>query len=266
MLCRVPKSATKTLDQVLGNDGDKKDMGSTSPPTGMSPPGLVLNVYTEGPNAWKVICTLTPAVEGTNQAVYLAPGTYPTGLAQHGQFIGSADVDHPEIYAILDATNSDWSRRAEVEHCNDWIRAHDLTLKAAENTIRAATPGLQNRRFGSRLTAYAGALEAFVGHSPHRRIAEVFQKSVFATAERHDFFPQTFKKELTELFLEVGSRTAHRDSERWHHFEYSNLPVPSSELGIMDSLQSSGRDYRRVQRSATFKVDIMTSEQLITLG
>jgi hypothetical protein len=266
MLCRAAIPATNTLDTVLGDDADKRDMGVTTKPTGSLPPRLNLSVYDEGQNSWKVRCVLTPAVEGTNKAYYLAAGTYATGLAwwPESGAMGPTNADHTEIFAILDETNADWSRRAELEHCNDWLRAHALTLKAAEDAIRHATPGLQNRHFGSRAAAYAGALEAFVAHSPHQRIAAVFQEALLATAMRHDFYPQIFKDRLTELFLAVGDLTRGRDDNRWHHFEYS-ANIPNSQLGWMDYFRANGRDYRRVQQSAHFSVGVTPSAQQIHL-
>jgi hypothetical protein len=266
MLCRVATRVNNTLDQALGSDADKRDMGVTTEPKGASPPRLNLNVHKESPNDWKVKCILTPAIEGTNRAVYLGPGTYPTGLAwwPESNAYGSTNANHSEIYAILDATNSDRSRRAELEHCNDWLRAHVLTLKAAENTIRHATPGVENRRFDSRLAAYQGALEAFVAHSPHPRIAAVFQRSFIALGGSGDFFPQWFTDGLKTLFFDVGNQTASRDQLRWHHFEYSNT-IPNNQLGWMDYFQANGRDYRRVQPSARFSVGVTSSNQLIQL-
>ncbi|MGH8497768.1 MAG: hypothetical protein ACRERV_03015 [Methylococcales bacterium] len=110
-------------------------MGVTTEPTGASPPRLNLNVYEENRNGWKVKCTLTPAIEGTNRAAYLGPGTYRTGRAWWPESVGfgPADPNHTEIYAILDAPHSDWSRRAELEHCNDWVQAHDLTLSSRKH-------------------------------------------------------------------------------------------------------------------------------------
>lgn len=265
MLCRIPTIATTTLDAILGPDADKRDMGVTTQPTNVVPPTLNLKVYTEEANAWKVKCTLTPAVEGTNRALYLGAGTYPTGMAWWPQSNGFGPVGagQTEIYAIVDAPNSDWSRRAEIEHCDDWILAHQLTLLAAENAIRYATSGLENRRFENRQAAYQGAREAFVAHSPHSRIAAVFEKSIIATSTQQDFFPQEFKKLLTQLFMDVGDLTAQRDQNRWHHFEWGPT-VPSNQLGVTDRMRT-GRDYRRVQRSAAFSVGMTTSAQLIRL-
>lgn len=268
MLCLLPTKVTNTLDQVpgFGDGNDQRDMGVTTEPTGASPPRLKLDVYKEGLKTWKAKCTLTPAVEGTNTAAYLGPGTYRTGIAwwpDSGGF-GTADANHTEIHAILDATNSDWSRRAELEHCNDWIRAHELTLKAAENTIRYASNGLQNRRFDGPAAAYQGALDAFVAHSSHARIANVFRASIIVTISRHDFFPQTFKDGLTALFLDVGRLTGVRDSNGWHTFGYSGA-VANNELAVMDRLKANGRDYRRVMRPPAFSVGNTTSEQLIVL-
>jgi hypothetical protein len=269
MLCRVPTRVTNTFDVEpgYGEGNDKKDMGVTTEPSNATPPRFNLNLLKEG-NAWKVQCALTPAVEGTNRSGYLGAGTYPTGLAwwPESNGFGSADDDHPEIYGIVTEDNSDESRKAEVEHCNDWIRAHKITLEAAENAIRHATPGLQNRRFDSRLAAYAGALEAFVGHSPHKKIAAVFQASVLATATRQDVLPQEFKDRLAKLFLEVGNLTAERDQKGWHHFGLGNATVPTSQLGLMDKLNAKGRDYRMLQPSNTFKVGVVLTDSLISLG
>jgi hypothetical protein len=263
MLCRAPLCVTKTLD--IGYNGDKRDMGVTTEPTGATPPTISLVVHTEG-NDYKVQCTLTAAVEGTNQSVYLGPGSYATGIAWWAQSngFGPTGPGKTEVWGIVDALNSNRSRDAELEHCNDWVRAHKLTLEAAEDAIRHAIPGLQNRRFDSRAAAYAGALQAFVGHSPHKKIAAVFQESIAATAQQHDFFPQKFKDGLVKLFLDIGNQTAARDQKGWHHFEFGPT-VPTSELGMMDKLKASSRDYRKVRPSGTFKVGTEASDKVIKL-
>jgi len=267
MLCRVPTRVTNTFDVEpgFGVGNDKKDMGVTTKPSNAIPPRFNLNLLKEG-NVWKVQCTLTPAAEGTNRAGYLGPGTYPTDLAwwPESNGFGTADAGHTEIYGIVDEINSDRSSNAELEHCKDWIRAHKITLEAAENAIRHATPGLQNRRFDSRLAAYQGALEAFVGHSPHKRIAAVFQASIIATTTRQDVLPQEFKDQLTKLFLEIGNQTEERDQKLWHHFGFG-ATVPNSQLSLMDRLNANGRDYRMVQPSNNFSVGAVQSEQLINL-
>jgi len=265
MLCRRPKQVKKTLQDMP--DGEKADMGLTTTPEGAEPPQLHLTVYTEGPNAWKVRCRLTPAVEGTNESVYLAAGSYAIGRAWYPEYDLAGPIDDlhsQEIHGILSEANSDWSRRAEQEHCDDWLRAHEITLKAAENTIRYASPGLENRRFASRYDAYQGALEAFRAHSPHNRIAEVFEGSLIATPRQHDFFPMEFRRLLLKLFLEVGDLTGERDSRRWHHFAVGGA-VRTSDLGWGDWFSSRGRHYRRIVQSPEFSVGVTTTQNLIHL-
>ncbi|HEY3741461.1 MAG TPA: hypothetical protein VGL53_16530 [Bryobacteraceae bacterium] len=262
MLCRAPIRVTNTLDVHYGCD--KQDMGVTTKPRDPVAPLFNLNIHKEGDD-WKVQCNLTGAVEGTNDSVYLGAGTYPTGLAwypQHGGFGTAAGQN--EIYAIVSDMNSNRSRDAELEHCNDWVRAFQLTFEAAENAIRFATPGLGNRRFASRVAAYRGALEAVLGHSTQEAIARIFKASIKVTDQSHDFYPQIFKDQLTNLYMTVGDQTIQRDQNRWHHFEFGPT-VPTTQLSIMDRMMASGRDYRNIQPSGAFHVGVVGSVALINL-
>lgn len=266
MLCRVPMRVTDTLDVRYGSSGgEKKDMGLTTEPTDTTPPAFNLSFSTEGSDC-KVTCGLTPAAEGTNHSLYLGPGTYPTGLQWFPQYAGFSQTNgQNEVYGVVNEINSNRSRDAEVEHCLDWVRAHKITLEAAENAIRFATPGLENRRFSSRQAAYQGALDAFVAHSPHKQIAEIFKATILVSDRQFDAFPQIFKEKLLELFLDIGNQTAIRDQRYWHHFEFNAAPIPTASLSIMNRMKTSGRDYRNVQPSGSFSVGITSSETLINL-
>jgi hypothetical protein len=253
MLCKVPVKYSVTFDAnpqpELKDGSDKKDMGITSQPKGTVPPRLNL-VVAQKQNEWKVTCLVIAATEGTNYAGYLAPGSYPSGLAihQHGS-LGPNDEQHPEILFVVDTVSSDLSMRAEIEHCNDWIQAHKITSTAVEDVIRFAKPGLENRVFQNRSDCYKGALEAFVGHSKHDKIAAVFRKSITSG----DFDPQKFKKAIEDLFLAIGEKTSQRDSQGWHTFDLNRTTV------------SPGSNKHNMLQGPNFHVGATSSVQLITL-
>jgi hypothetical protein len=139
--------------------------------------------------------------------------------------------------------------RAEIEHCNDWIQAHKITSTAVEDVIRFAKPGLENQVFQNRSDCYKGALEAFVGHSKHDKIAAVFRKSITSG----DFDPQKFKKAIEDLFLAIGEKTSQRDSQGWHTFDLNRTPV------------SPGSNEHNMLQGPHFHVGATSSVQLITL-
>lgn len=178
-----------------------------------------------------------------------------------------ADGDPNEIYYIVDEITSRLSHDAEIEHCLDWVRAHLITLKAAEKTIRHALPGLQNNRYPSLEDATKGALKAFVGHAPHARIAAVFKASFHATAGLGiEFQPQTFADALLRLFIDVGEQTRERDANLWHMLRVGG-PIPFDELprGAQLGATLLKRRYHKMVRDPRFAVNVHSSETVIQL-
>ena len=73
---------------------------------------------------------------GSNESLYLAPGQYKTGLMSVSGGFYPHSRGSREIVIIVSDEISNQSRRAEKEHCMDNVRAFEITLKSADDTIR----------------------------------------------------------------------------------------------------------------------------------
>lgn len=93
------------------------------------------------------------AYEGDNTSYYLRAGDHSTGLhwARGGHYAPAAarnrlveadsDYAHEHLYMVVSSAMAALSRRAEQEHLDDFRRAFQISLQAAETAIRAVMTG-----------------------------------------------------------------------------------------------------------------------------
>lgn len=95
---------------------------------------------------WRGIVKRTTAAMGVMKALYVKPGTYripgATGMARYPQ-CGPRGKRVP-LYSKVNAGISRLAKTAEQEHCNDYQRAFNLSLRRCANLINA----IAGRSFG----------------------------------------------------------------------------------------------------------------------
>ena len=182
--------------------------------------------WTRAGKQWRGIVRRTTAAMGVVRALYVKPGTYripgATGLARYPQ-CGPRGRRVP-LYSKVNAGISRLARTAEQEHCNDYQRAFNLSLRRCANFINA----IAGRRFGP---ATRNAVEQMVlmsigGRTPRQWVRELnrltrlsLQRDVAAHRLTPDGNPKTCPAGCSRLtFTTVKSPT-------------TNIPgVPSQRL------------------------------------
>lgn len=126
-----------------------------------------------------------------------------------------------EIVMIVSREISNQSRLAEKEHCLDAIRAYDITLKSADDTIRSvidmfAASDRRNIRFATATNAVSAVRKKLVQHASHPRIAQIFSNAILPDGT----VSAAFKTDMEALYVEAARLTQKRDSENWHSFRF----------------------------------------------
>lgn len=225
MFCRAPIMASSRV-ALTAAGGEPNDVGNTSPPEATRPPDFQITAQQRPHQGWFATVQLhSPAQEGTNQAAYLAPGTYSTDLMMLPGGALTAylpGAGNRRIHMRVSQHCSTLSRMAEQEHCDDVLEAYRLTMAAAEQAIRGAVAQnpfgpARKRDAAMRLarTAIAAGL--------HARLARIFTDCIDPNAmvRRHDFATR-----MRELFLDVCNGTMQRDFLGHHTFRLGNVVAP----------------------------------------
>lgn len=187
---------------------------------------------------------------GTNESFYLAPGHYRTGLMNvaggfYPYFRDRRDRRDPrEIMMIVSDEISRQSRIAEKEHCMDGVRAYEITLKSAEDTIKKVRMILEadrEKKYATRAEAFRAVGRMLVDESEHPRIGEIFRKAI--TSGGMSF--GSFKTDIEALYFETARLTQERDTEGWHSFRFETSeyrPCFASCRGY----QTDSYEYRKI--------------------
>lgn len=208
---------------IYGRPGaDKWDQGITSIVRNFSVTQFsITTVPCRGGSCKVRIDYRTPCDPGTNESCYLGEGRYGTGLMSvEGGFYPHCRGNR-EIVMIVSREISNQSRLAEKEHCLDGIRAYEITLKSADDTIRSvkdmfAAPDRRNTRFATVTNAVRAVRKKLVRHASHPRIAQIFARAILTDGT----VSGAFKTDMEALYAEAARLTQKRDSENWHSFRF----------------------------------------------
>ena len=158
---------------------------------------------------------------GSNESLYLAPGQYKTGLTSVSGGFYPHSRGSREIVIIVSDEISNQSRRAEKEHCMDNVRAFEITLKSADDTIRKVKSILEADNKGkvtyvTKKAAVKAVKRMLVWEAAHTRIAQIFSDTISADGT----VTGAFKTNMETLYFETSQLTQKRDDDKWHSFRF----------------------------------------------
>ncbi len=203
--------------------GDPNDAGVTSPPASFTTPHFSINCQQRHDGWYASLQVHRHADEGTNTSRYLGVGLYSTDL----MFMGGARTNYVpgpnnrRIYVEISSAIADLNRQAELEHCNDIIRAYNLTLVAAQNALTNALGGNPYGPFLKRPKAMQAIRQAIIA-GLHARLQKIFRDAINVDSNVNI---QKFSSDLSQLYLNIANITQQRDGQGWHTF----LPDNSGE-------------------------------------
>lgn len=203
-----------------------KDMGNTSPVINARAPSYQVHIHNVGDGTVLAKVTLSQtALEGNNVSYYLKSGDHYTGFhwARGGVYDGAAarnrlvDAASPYadeyVYMVVSSSMSSLSRQAEQEHLDDFRRAFQISLQAAEAAIRAviAGPGTAvgpdaNAWYGP--YADAGAANTAIANLVHQQLPAASQGLDLDQNNWLQGYQALCQKSQTE-----------RDGRGWHFFD-----------------------------------------------
>lgn len=256
------------IQNLVNAGGDINDMGVTNPPGNFNVPDFNI-VCQQTKNGWSVsIHIIQVASEGTNASYYLGTGLYPSNLMMSGRNITnySPGPTNRRIYRIVTDDIADLNRKAEEEHCNDIIRAYQITLQAVQNAINKARQDLikAQKRYDKQDQAMRAALDALVNADSHSRIQNIFRSAINT---KYNIDRNKLRNDLSRLYLDIANMTQYRDSQGYHTLnvqreseswnlrswaEYSRYIIRPDRL--QNYLYGEEKDIRDVIKSSTFKV------------
>ncbi len=156
---------------------------------------------------------------GTNESFYLAPGQYRTGLMNVAGGFYPHSPGYREIVIVVSDEISRQSRIAEKEHCMDGVRAYEITLKSADDTIKKVRTMLaadRKKKYLTRAAAFRAVRKMLVNESEHPRIGEIFRQAITSGGT----VSGSFKTGIEALYFETARLTQKRDMEEWHSFRF----------------------------------------------
>ena len=199
------------------------------PPRGAPP------VRPGGPSAGEWLAQLTVtrhANEGTNTSLYVKKGVHETNFTFNVEKYKAAKSDpengpvkpgnwlepwqnarQPRVYVVMPEPIAEINRKLEIEHCDDFVTAYDLTL---------------------------GALEAALAHVA-ATVSPIYASAQLARDARlhllHAALPVGLKDVVQnpdlcgQKYIDLGKKTEIRDSSDWHSLALDYLgpgPPPPS--------------------------------------
>lgn len=200
-------------------NADRWDQGYTTRPTAYAAPDFRIRIDDREDHCTVSIDRLRLCVPGNNESCYLAPGMYLTRLMSAGGGLYPLARGEREIRMIVSEEIAQQSRRAEKEHCDDMIRAYNITLLSMYNALRSVSEQLARERFFSHRAAVDAVKERLGRASAHERIARIFMGGIEADGTVNG----RFKTEAEKLYNDVIGLTGQRDYDReglpaWHSF------------------------------------------------
>lgn len=215
------------LNRAGGDPADdpSRDMGSTSPVINSRAPRY--QVHTSPVDGGGVIAKITlaqTAYQGDNVSYYLKAGEHHTGYywgrgdymdaaAPHNRLVGAHhSLAHEHVYMVVSSTMANLSRRAEQEHLDDFRRAFQLSLQAAEDAIRAVIRGPE--------TAAGPDADAWYGPYPSPGAAN----AAMANLVHQQLPPASQALDLDQTRWAADYQTLRdksqnqRDGNGWHYF------------------------------------------------
>nr|DAI44621.1 MAG TPA: hypothetical protein [Caudoviricetes sp.] len=160
---------------------------------------------------------------GHNESFYLPVGWYSSGQMCVDGFFGNfmQEAGAREIRYYISREISEQSRQAEREHCNDIIRAYEITLLAAEQTIvRVGEFFKQKRNPVAFEESIRQAYKKLMENASHEKIREIFRECIDLKSGKID---SSFRTRMNELYLVTADRTLKRDEDQWHTFRYGDM-------------------------------------------
>ena len=266
-----------TRDALTAVGGDPNDLGSTSNPTGFTPPTFNINCTQKPGSGWSAqLQILQMSREGTNTAYHLGPGTYSTDLMFSGGALANftPGANSRRVYIEVSQALANDSRDAEQEHCRDIRRAYDLTfgtVQTALNRVRNTNP---HQWYDKRDKAIR-AVKAEIVNGMHERLAAIVRGAIgeVGSVNIHQFATQ-----LSELYLALVARTQDRDAQGWHTLtpdrnseSYSAQSwVAYAGSSVLPSKAHSAllgevKDIRKLVRGPAFQVNVTPSTTVINL-
>lgn len=207
---------------------------------------------------------LVRADPGVNTAVYLTTGTYETNYTMHlDAFAADQDTHNPanyldrwergspnRVYLIMPGELTPLNEAAEREHCLDFVRAYELTLRAVDEAFQSL--GRVS------MDGYLSMLEARA--AMERRVGETLPAALKPIA----CDPFRLEAKFKELFQQ--SRDG-RDGRGWHSFGVELVDPPPHVEPIYLSggpRAEAGRVYLRFTRGQT-QIGLHPSAEVIHL-
>ncbi|HEX8407939.1 MAG TPA: hypothetical protein VF883_03675 [Thermoanaerobaculia bacterium] len=278
-LARVPLLCnTRALFAAGLNPADVSpgDFGITTNPTGYLTPQFTIAAQ-NGAGGWTAQIAITRnAHEGTNDARYLGAGFYSTGV----MFIGGGALtgylpgpNNRQIYVEVSAAIANLNRQAEQEHCDDMVRAYDLTLGAAQTALATAVAG--NPYAGATSADAVTAARDAITNGLHARLQAVFNNNIDVNTATVN---ATFGTALGQLYDDLCALSGTgRDGLGLHTFRPAGSESWSAwswiEWGARKTLPVTGhnvlfgenKDIRKLVTAPTFQVPGPATNVLITL-
>lgn len=277
-LARNPVLCTTRVLFAAGlapGDVSPSDFGITTNPTGYLTPQFTITAQNAG--GWTATIAITRnAHEGANAARYLGAGFYSTGLMYGAHNALTAFAPGPNnrhIYVEVSAAIATLNRQAEQEHCDDMVRAYDLTLGAAQTALTAALAG--NPYAGATSAAAVTAARDAITNGMHVRLQAVFDNNIDVNTATVN---AAFDTDLGQLYMDLcGLSALGRDALGLHTFRPAGSESWSTwswiEWGARKTLPVTGfnaafgdkKDIRKLVTGPAFQVPGPLTNVLIHL-
>ena len=251
----------------LSIGGNLHDMGLTSPPTGFRTPDFTIDCQQKKGGDWMVrLQILQTAYEGTNTSYYLESGLHRSGLMLNHGALGNytPGPGNREIYRNVTADIAGLSCRAEQEHCNDIIRAYQITLEAVENAISATKEAVSRSRktYDKRSKAMNFVKQTLINQPAlHPRLQKLFRDTINVN---WNFDREKFRMELGDLYVATADLTSHRDINLWHTFGINRNHESWSAKSWMNYFRGGDIDIRDMT-TTNIQIGITPSNAIINL-
>jgi len=257
-------------------DLNPSDFGITTNPTGYLTPQFTIAAQ-NGAGGWTAQIAVTRnAHEGANDARYLGAGFYSTGLMYSGGGLTAfaPGPNNRHIYVEVSAAIATLNRQAEQEHCDDMVRAYDLTLGAAQTALTTAVAG--NPYAGATSADAVTAARDAITNGLHVRLQAVFNNNIDVNTATVD--NAAFGTALGTLYENLCALSGMgRDAPGLHTFRPAGSESWSAwswiEWGARKTLPVTGhnvlfgekKDIRKLVTAPTFQVPGPATNVLIHL-
>jgi hypothetical protein len=202
-----PTSADLKTVQHAGSGTNLWRLGITTWPAGAKAPTFDFNTSSKtgsgGAVEWYAAPTLTQSAdEGSNQCLFVDAGTHKTEHSEAGK----------DVYWIMSGPMSAADSNAELEHSQDMKLAYEISLKEAEDVLKAKVVGKTFGPKASEAEAKQAVLDTITGNLTHPGLGSD-QTKWAATYET------------------LYRKTLERDAKKWHSFGLGNRTVmPSGDI------------------------------------